>query len=98
MGIRSGIALAHGAMGDKSLDQQHVDYLTPNETHLRILNEMPPDGPRPTLELAQQLLERGETNSIVTRGENEALASDDDAQCGIARHRAGTKMRRGIVI
>lgn len=56
---------------------QNVDYLTPNETELRILMGLPPDDPTPTLELANQLRGRGVKNLIVTQGEKGALVITD---------------------
>ncbi|MFN8457705.1 MAG: ribokinase [Anaerolineae bacterium] len=52
---------------------QFVDYLTPNETELRLLMGLPPDDPAPTVELAAQLRRQGVGNLIVTRGEKGAL-------------------------
>ncbi|MBX3084557.1 MAG: ribokinase [Anaerolineae bacterium] len=52
---------------------QTVDYITPNETELRILQGLAPDDPTPTVELAQQLQRRGAKNIIVTMGEKGAL-------------------------
>jgi ribokinase len=54
-----------------------VDYLTPNETELRVLLGLPPDDPTPTLNLARQLRERGAGNLIVTRGDKGALVMTD---------------------
>jgi ribokinase len=56
---------------------QHVDYLTPNETELRILSGLPPDDPTPTLDLAQSLRDQGVRNLVVTRGEKGALLLTD---------------------
>ena len=52
---------------------RNVDYLTPNETELRILLGLPADDPTPTLELAEQLQAQGVKNLIVTQGEKGAL-------------------------
>ena len=52
---------------------KYVDYVTPNETELRILMGLAPDDPTPSIELAQRLRERGTRNVIVTMGENGAL-------------------------
>ena len=57
---------------------RNIDYLTPNETELRVLPGLPPDDPTPTLELARQLRERGVGNLIVTRGDKGALVMTDD--------------------
>lgn len=51
----------------------NVDYLTPNETELRILMGLAPDDPAPTVELAHQLKQRGVGTLIVTQGEKGAL-------------------------
>lgn len=52
---------------------QHIDYLTPNETELRILLGLTPDDATPTLELAQQLRRYGVGTLIVTLGDEGAL-------------------------
>lgn len=52
---------------------KHVDFLTPNETELRILMGLAPDDLTPTVELAARLRARGVGNLIVTRGEKGAL-------------------------
>lgn len=52
---------------------RHIDYLTPNETELRILLGLPPDDPTPTLELAQTLRGYGVGNLVVTMGPDGAL-------------------------
>lgn len=52
---------------------QHIDYLTPNETELRILLNLSPDDATPTLELAQQLRGYGVGNLVVTMGADGAL-------------------------
>lgn len=51
----------------------NVDYLTPNETELRILLGLPPDDPAPTLDLAQRLRSHGVGTLIVTMGERGTL-------------------------
>jgi len=51
----------------------HIDYLTPNETELRILLGLPPNDATPTLELAQRLRGYGVGNLIVTMGADGAL-------------------------
>lgn len=56
---------------------QYVDYLTPNESELRILMGLPPDDPTPTVELARRLQSRGVRNVIVTMGEHGALVLSD---------------------
>jgi len=52
---------------------KNVNYLTPNETELRILIGLAPDDPTPTQELANQLRLIGVENLIVTMGEKGAL-------------------------
>ncbi|MEM7031730.1 MAG: ribokinase [Chloroflexota bacterium] len=52
---------------------QNVDYLTPNETEIRILLGLAVDDPTPTLELAKRLQVQGVKNLIVTQGEKGAL-------------------------
>lgn len=56
----------------------HVDYLTPNETELRILMGLSPDDPTPTRELAQRLRGRGVGTVIVTMGQKGALILTDE--------------------
>ena len=57
---------------------KYIDYLTPNETELRILMGLAPDDPTPTIELARQLRQRGVGALVVTRGEEGALVLTDD--------------------
>ena len=57
---------------------RNVDYLTPNETELRILLDLPPTDPTPTEELAAELQRRGAGNLVVTMGEDGALVLTDD--------------------
>lgn len=52
---------------------KNVDYLTPNETELRILLGLPPDDPTPDLELAKRAQSYDVKNVIVTRGEKGVL-------------------------
>lgn len=52
---------------------QHIDYLTPNDTELRILLGLSPDDATPTLELAEKLRSYGVGNLIVTMGDDGAL-------------------------
>jgi ribokinase len=52
---------------------KQVDYLTPNETELRVLIGLSPDDPTPTEELAGHLHDRGAGSLIVTLGEKGAL-------------------------
>lgn len=51
----------------------NVDYLTPNETELRILMGLAPNDPTPTERLAATLKARGVGTLIVTLGEKGAL-------------------------
>lgn len=51
----------------------NCDFLTPNETELRILLGRAPDDPTPSRDLANQLLKRGARNLIVTLGGEGAL-------------------------
>lgn len=52
---------------------KNIDYLTPNETELRILLNLAPDDVTPTSELVQKLRSYGVGNLIVTLGENGAV-------------------------
>jgi len=54
-----------------------VDYLTPNESELRILLGLAADDPRPTLELAHELRGRGARNLVVTMGDRGTLVLTD---------------------
>lgn len=55
-----------------------VDYLTPNESELRILLGLPADDPRSSRELAAELRRRGVRNVVVTLGRQGALILTDD--------------------
>lgn len=55
-----------------------VDYLTPNESELRILLGLPADDPRSSRELAGELRRRGVRNVVVTLGRSGALILTDD--------------------
>jgi ribokinase len=55
-----------------------VDYLTPNESELRILLGLPADDPRSSRELAGELRRRGVKNVVVTLGRAGALILTDD--------------------
>ena len=57
---------------------KNVDYLTPNETELRILMGLAPDDPTPTLDLAQRLFSLGIRQIVVTRGSQGALIITPD--------------------
>ncbi len=63
---------------------QNVDYLSPNETELRILLGLAPDDPSDTVDLAGQLRARGVGNLIVTMGEKGALILTEDGQEEVA--------------
>ena len=63
---------------------QDVDYLTPNETELRILLGLAPDDPTDSVELALELRARGVGNLIVTMGEKGALVLTEDGQEEVA--------------
>ncbi|MBN1265209.1 MAG: ribokinase [Anaerolineales bacterium] len=52
---------------------QFIDYLTPNETELRILMGLEPENTTPTPVLAKKLQERGVKNLIITQGASGAL-------------------------
>jgi ribokinase len=55
-----------------------VDVLTPNETELRILLDLPPSDPTPDAELAQRLLDLGARQLVVTRSEKGAILATAD--------------------
>lgn len=57
---------------------RHVDYLTPNESELRILLGLEADDPRPTRELARELRHRGVRNVLVTMGRAGVLILTDE--------------------
>lgn len=56
---------------------RHVDYLTPNESELRLLLGLRPDDPTGTHDLAVELRRRGVGSVIVTMGCEGALILDD---------------------
>jgi ribokinase len=56
----------------------NVDYLTPNESELRILLGLPADDPRSSRELAGELRLRGAHNVVVTLGRTGALILTND--------------------
>jgi ribokinase len=56
----------------------NVDYLTPNESELRILLGLPADDPRSSRELAGELRRRGVRNVVVTLGRSGALILTDE--------------------
>ena len=57
---------------------QYIDYLTPNETELRILLGLAPDDPTPTLTLAQHLRAQGVRTIIVTQGAKGCIVISGD--------------------
>ena len=54
-----------------------VDYLTPNESELRILLDLSADDPRSSQELAEELRRRGVRNVITTLGRDGAMILTD---------------------
>ena len=56
---------------------ESVDYVTPNESELRILLELPADDPRSSRELAAELRRRGVRNVITTLGRDGAMILTD---------------------
>ena len=56
---------------------ESVDYLTPNESELRILLGLPADDPRSSEELAEELRRRGVRNVITTLGREGAMILTD---------------------
>lgn len=58
----------------------HVDYLTPNESELRILMGLKADDPTGTRDLAVQLRQRGVGTVIVTMGDKGALVLADEQE------------------
>ena len=56
---------------------ESVDYLTPNESELRILLDLPADDPRSSQELAGELRRRGVRNVITTLGRDGAMILTD---------------------
>jgi ribokinase len=63
---------------------REVDYITPNETELRILLGLAPDDPTPTPELARRLKDCGPKHIIATMGENGALVVSGDTVTEVA--------------
>ena len=62
---------------------KNVDFLTPNETELRILLGLAPDDTTPTIDLAQQLRACGVGTLIVTMGENGSLVISDQGMTAV---------------
>ncbi|MDA9421055.1 ribokinase [Bradyrhizobium sp. CCBAU 53380] len=60
-----------------------IDYLTPNESELRILLGLRPDDPRPSRELVELLRKRGASNVIVTLGDRGVLIVTDTIDTAI---------------
>ncbi len=83
-GVRTILNPAPAAKLDDAV-LKNVDYLTPNETELRILMGLDPDDPTPTIELAGQLRERGVGNLIVTMGEQGSLILTKDSVTEVPR-------------
>jgi ribokinase len=54
-----------------------VDHLTPNESELRILLDLPADDPRSSRELAEELRRRGARSVITTLGRDGAMILTD---------------------
>lgn len=81
LGKRHGVATILNPAPATRLDEailRNVDYLTPNETELRILMGLAPDDSTPTIDLAKQLREQGVGNLVVTMGEQGAIVLTDD--------------------
>jgi ribokinase len=76
-GVRTILNPAPATQLDDSM-LKNIDYLTPNETELRLLMGLRPDDPTPTHTLAHQLRQRGVANLIVTMGEKGALVLTDE--------------------
>ncbi len=91
-GVRTILNPAPAAHLDETV-LRNVEYLTPNETELRILQGLPADDPTPTLELARQLQARGVKNLIVTQGEKGALVLSETGVFEVA----GITLSREIV-
>jgi ribokinase len=56
---------------------ESIDYLTPNESELRILLDLPADDPRSSRDLAQELRRRGARSVITTLGRDGAMILTD---------------------
>ena len=96
LGRRHGVRTILNPAPATRLDEdvlRNVDYLTPNETELRILQGLPADDPTPTLELARQLQAQGVRNLIVTQGERGALVLSESGTF----EEAGITLARDIV-
>ena len=72
---------------------ESVDYLTPNESELRILLNLPADDPRSSRELAQELRRRGARNIITTLGREGARFSPTRSTCAFRRSRSTSPTR-----
>jgi ribokinase len=75
----------------------NVDYLTPNETELRILMGLAPNDPTPTIELARALKQRGVGTLIVTMGEKGALFLAPSREASAQSREAMTPSREVMV-
>ena len=96
LGRRHGVRTILNPAPATHLDEdvlRNVDYLTPNETELRILQGLPADDPTPTLVLARRLQAQGVRNLIVTQGERGALVLSESGTF----EEAGITLARDIV-
>ena len=62
---------------------KYIDYLTPNETELRVLMGLAPDDATPTVDLAHRLHQRGVRVLVVTQGAQGALILTDDGSVAV---------------
>ena len=66
------------AQNIKSFNLNNIDYLTPNETELRICLGMAPDNEIDNIDLARELKDLGVKNLVVTVGEGGCILINDD--------------------
>ena len=66
------------AQNIKSFNLNNIDYLTPNETELRICLGMAPDNQTDNISLARELKDLGVKNLVVTVGEGGCILINDD--------------------
>ena len=66
------------AQNIKSFNLNNIDYLTPNETELRICLGMAPDNETDNISLARELKDLGVKNLVVTVGEGGCILINDD--------------------
>ena len=66
------------AQNIKSFNLNNIDYLTPNETELRICLGMAPDNETDNIDLARELKDLGVKNLVVTVGEGGCILINDD--------------------